>query len=133
MVRRCHDPKFIRGRNHRDRGITVCCEWREDFWRFVQDVGPRPSRRHSIDRFPDNNGHYQPDNVRWATRSEQMLNTRFNLLITANGKTQPMEVWVRETGIAKSTIFNRLLRGWNDHDTVNKPARPKRASGTLHE
>lgn len=63
-------------RNYRDRGVTVCKEWIESFEAFLACVGKRPSPQHSLDRFPDNDGDYEPGNVRWATRSQQMRNTR---------------------------------------------------------
>jgi hypothetical protein len=58
------------------RGISVSPLWINDFPRFLQDVGRRPTRKHSLDRFPDNNGHYEPGNVRWATMAEQARNRR---------------------------------------------------------
>lgn len=67
-----------RGRTRRDwyeRGIRMAPEWRASFSAFLEHVGKRPSPEHSLDRI-DNDGHYEPGNVRWATRSEQMKNRR---------------------------------------------------------
>lgn len=72
---RCHNPKHSSYRNYGARGIHVCDKWRRSFEAFFADVGRRPSPELTLDR-RDNDGHYEPDNVRWATRSEQMLNTR---------------------------------------------------------
>ncbi len=57
------------------RGITVCDEWREDFNAFLAHIGRRPSPSHSLDRI-NNDGNYEPGNVRWATKREQGLNRR---------------------------------------------------------
>lgn len=58
-----------------DRGIGVCPEWQNDFQAFLKFIGPAPSPQHSLDRI-DNDCWYEPGNVRWATRSEQMKNRR---------------------------------------------------------
>src|SRR5882762_1082327 len=55
-------------------GVIVCAHWLHSFENFFADVGKRPSRKHSLDRFPDWQGDYTRDNVRWATKSQQMLN-----------------------------------------------------------
>jgi hypothetical protein len=82
MISRCKNPKNIGYKNYGGRGIRVCDRWRfgEDgksgYECFISDVGRRPSSDHSIDRYPDNDGNYEPTNVRWATRKEQRDNQR---------------------------------------------------------
>ena len=56
------------------RGITVCERW-QTFENFLKDVGSAPSEKHSIDRI-NSDGNYEPGNVRWATNSEQIRNSR---------------------------------------------------------
>lgn len=75
MKARCTKPNDKSFANYGGRGIRVCDAWQESFAAFFADVGARPSRKHSIDRV-DNDGNYEPGNVRWATRSEQNANQR---------------------------------------------------------
>lgn len=76
MRQRCNNPRCEPYPRYGGRGIRVAPEW-DDFEQFVKDVGPRPSFRHSLDRI-DNNGHYEPGNVRWATKWVQNRNRVFD-------------------------------------------------------
>lgn len=75
MIRRCHSSGWKRYADYGGRGIRVCDRWRSSFVAFYESIGPRPSALHSLDRI-DNDGHYEPSNVRWATRAQQMRNRR---------------------------------------------------------
>ena len=75
MRERCNNPKHPQFKDWGGRGITVCPEWMDSFEAFYADVGPRPGHRLSLDRI-DNDGDYEPGNVRWATHSQQMKNRR---------------------------------------------------------
>jgi hypothetical protein len=76
MKGRCLDPNDKRYKDYGGRGIKVCKRWLHSFENFLKDMGSRPSPELSIDRYPDNNGNYEPSNCRWATRSQQMRNRR---------------------------------------------------------
>ena len=76
MIQRCHIPTHKSYHYYGGRGITVCERWRLSYDDFLNDVGRRPSPEHSLDRYPNNNGNYEPGNVRWATSSEQVKNRR---------------------------------------------------------
>lgn len=105
------------------RGITICKRWLNSFEAFLADMGERPSPEHSIDRFPDKDGNYEPGNCRWATASEQQNNTSKNRIIEYQGQKRTMAEWSHLTGIAVSTLFNRLNRGWPDEAVIGRPLR----------
>jgi hypothetical protein len=78
IKQRCDNPAIRSFRWYGARGITVCARWRDSFANFLADMGPRPSPKHSIDRI-NNNGNYEPNNCRWATKQEQTANMRFRI------------------------------------------------------
>lgn len=75
MVSRCEHESNASWALYGGRGITVCERWRGDFVNFLEDMGERPSKDHSIDRI-DPDGHYEPGNCRWLTREEQNARRR---------------------------------------------------------
>lgn len=77
MRERCSNPNHRAYSYYGGRGVRVCPEWDDPvngFAAFLAHIGRKPSPEHSIDRYPNYNGNYEPGNVRWATRSEQILN-----------------------------------------------------------
>jgi hypothetical protein len=75
MIARCTNPKHTSYKNYGGRGITVCKRWLRSFSAFIEDMGPKPTPQHTIDR-KNNDGNYTKRNCRWATRSQQNLNRR---------------------------------------------------------
>lgn len=76
MIQRCTNPKNAQYKWYGARGISVCERWLK-FDNFLSDIGNRPSPELEIDRI-DNDGNYEPGNVKWSTRKEQMNNMRRN-------------------------------------------------------
>jgi hypothetical protein len=74
MRHRCSNSNSTNYHLYGARGIRVCDRW-DDFALFLQDMGPKPSKKHSIDRI-DNDGNYCPENCRWATAKQQSHNSR---------------------------------------------------------
>lgn len=105
---RCLNPNHKSWHNYGGRGIKICKRWRHSFKNFLDDMGPKPSARHTIDRYPDKNGHYEPNNCRWATHKEQARNRRDNVLLTFKGQTKCLQEWSEELGIGLGTLCHRL-------------------------
>jgi hypothetical protein len=76
MKQRCLNPKNTSYSYYGGRGIDICERWLK-FENFIEDMGPKPSPSHSIDRI-DSNGNYESSNCRWATKLEQSLNRGIN-------------------------------------------------------
>ncbi len=87
MLTRCYRQKGEHWRWYGERGIKVCDRWRRSFENFLADVGHKPSPKHSLDRI-DNDGNYEPGNVRWATPKQQANNRRERGTASAKQRTQ---------------------------------------------
>lgn len=107
MKDRCYLKTHKAFHNYGGRGITVCERWMYSFNNFLEDMGPRPSDKHSLDRI-DVNGNYDPTNCRWADFDVQSNNKRTSRYLTFNGKTQTCSQWAREIGIGTDTLHRRL-------------------------
>lgn len=131
MRKRCYDPSTIGFKNYGGRGIRVCPRWTEarGFENFLSDVGPRPTPGHSLDR-KRNDGNYDPDNCRWATKIEQSNNTRTNRLVMFRGKEVSLMEAVRMVGTAQyGAVRARIGRGWPVPVAIETP--PLRPGGRL--
>lgn len=114
---RCGNPRVPAYPDYGGRGIVVCERWVNDFNAFASDVGPRPSKSHSIDRI-DVNGNYEPGNVRWATETEQARNKRSARTLTIDGVTRTMGEWSEVAGISVKIIWQRDQYGWTPRECV---------------
>lgn len=123
IVERCTNPKNRAYHDYGGRGINIHNEWRQDvhvFHDYVSRLPDYDTKGYSIDRI-DNNGNYEPGNVRWATRIEQNRNTRTNRLLTYNGKTQCLAAWADEIQLTQRLLRSRLSRGWSDERALSTP------------
>lgn len=120
MRQRCNNPENEAYGLYGGRGIRICSEWNV-FERFYQDMGPRPSLAHSLDRFPDPNGNYELANCRWATPMQQAANLRTARIIEFRNQRYCIAEWSRRSGLGWSTIANRLARGLTPEDALTLP------------
>ena len=120
MKQRCFDKNTDDFKHYGARGITVCERWMM-FENFYADMGPRPKGM-TVER-ADNAIGYEPGNCRWATREDQMRNTRANRMITHNGETLCEADWSLRTGISAALIQYRLEHGWSVEKTLTTTPR----------
>lgn len=115
LMQRCYNENHPAYKNYGGRGITVCDRWHK-YENFLADVGLSPSNLHSVDRFPNNDGNYEPTNFRWATIEQQNNNKRSVKLI--NGKSA--QQWSIEIGGNRGLVGKRLKNGWSEEDAISK-------------
>lgn len=121
MKSRCYRPSYRNFSDYGGRGIGVCDSWRDSFENFFSDMGQRPSPRHSLDRYPDKNGNYEPGNCRWATWHQQATNTRRNRDFTFNDETLTVGAWAVRYGVDRGVLRHRLQSGWDFESAVTTP------------
>lgn len=112
MKQRCYDKNFKDYNLYGGRGIKVCDIWLYSFENFLEDVGLKPTTLHSLDRYPNKDGNYEPGNVRWATIKEQANNKRNNIILEYKGESKTLSEWADKLGVTYSTLENRYRRGW---------------------
>lgn len=88
--------------------IKICERWGNSFEFFLLDMGPKPTTSHSLDRYPNRNGNYEPGNCRWATTIEQQNNKDGLRYITYSGISKTLSSWAYLFGITPSTLSEHL-------------------------
>lgn len=131
MRNRCSNKKEKCYKNYGGRGIMVCDRWQK-FENFIEDMGPRPSERHTIER-RDNDAGYCKENCSWELPEVQQNNKRNTIRIEWNGKVKPITQWAHEIGVLPATLYKRIvLSNWplerafvkenNNHLPIRKTA-----------
>lgn len=110
---RCRNPNHVSWKYYGKLGVKICDEWADDFEAFLSHVGRRPSHKHSLDRYPNKNGNYEPGNVRWATDIEQGRNRRNSLTVYVRGETLSLKEAALKYDASYVDLANRLCRGWS--------------------
>lgn len=113
MKKRCYNPKCNGYDNYGGRGITVCKRWlipKLGFWNFLQDMGPRTSKNHSLDRIKTNRN-YTPKNCKWSSKEEQGRNKRTNVVFFHNGENVCLVELALRYGLDPRVLQGRLRSG----------------------
>jgi hypothetical protein len=130
MWQRCTNPRDRHFILYGGRGITVDQCW-ENFNKFMVDMKPRPSDKHSIDRKNNNLG-YSKDNCHWVIQSVQIRNTRRNIILTHNGITQCLKDWAIMLGISPATFRYRLNHEWPEEQLFSVDRFTKKRKSTIN-
>lgn len=106
MKQRCYNVNNTHYKYYGGRGVTVCDRWlgEDGFINFINDIGEKPFRSASVDRYPNKNGNYEPTNVRWASKKQQVDNRSNNVCIEYNGQIMTRTDWARKLGITQSAL-----------------------------
>lgn len=129
MKSRCYSPNNPSFEWYGAKGIKVDERWVNSFSTFYADVGPRPSKAHSLDRI-DSSKDYGPENCRWADSIQQARNRSNNKPLTINGVTKLECEWIEKFGIKKNVFYKRMYRGWSPERALSEPSQysPKNAN-----
>ncbi len=120
MKERCHNSDLPGYENYGGRGITIDPRWDKSFEEFLKDMGPKPSPDHSIER-DNTNGNYEPDNCRWATRTEQNRNRRNTVTFEHEGRQVTIGELSDLTGKSYRLLYKRLvLLGWSVTEAIRR-------------
>ncbi len=119
MNRRCFNKNYKKFIDYGARGIIVCERWRgaNGFMNFITDMGKRPSQKHSMDRWPNNDGNYEPGNCRWATMDEQNRNKRDNHWMEFEGKKMVLLDWAKHLNVDRYFLY-KLLKKHSIGETI---------------
>jgi hypothetical protein len=128
MKARCLNSNHKCFHRYGGRGITVYSEWIDSFEKFISYIGLRPSNKYSLDRI-NNDGNYEPGNVRWATKKEQSNNRSDCIYLTYNDNKLTLQEWSSITGISSRGLKKRLDRGMSIYDVLNTPSKKNKNTG----
>jgi hypothetical protein len=122
MKTRCCNTDIKSAPRYSGRGIKICDRWLDSFENFYEDMGKKPSPKHSLDRI-NNDGDYEPSNCRWATWEEQANNNSNNVKFVIDGETITRANLCKKYGINYSAFRHRIEAGWTLERIISTPIR----------
>jgi hypothetical protein len=108
IKQRCLNPKNNHFHDYGGRGIKICDKWKNSFAAFDADIGIPPSPEHTLDRI-DNNGNYEPGNVRWVTGLDQIRNRRVSVYIEMDGR-KHLKQTCDDLGVDYFRAYDMIIR-----------------------
>lgn len=119
MIDRCDNINSSYYYNYGGRGISVCPQW-YDINQFIKDLPGGYYDGLEMDRI-NNDGNYEPGNIRWATKKVNNNNRSTCKEITHRGVTQNITKWSEQTGLPVKVISARILAEWDADAALTKP------------
>lgn len=123
MIGRVNLPKSVlrkkENKVYADKKLDMYEPWRS-FEVFYNDMGPKPTLQHSLDRI-DNSKGYFPDNCRWASPTEQIRNRSCSRTITYKGETKTWMEWAKILNTNYRAVRGRVRKGWSDEKIIETP------------
>jgi|ERR1700756_1388232 len=126
MKARCTNPRNKDWARYGGRGIRVCDEWLNNYpafrdWALAHGYADNLQ----LDRYPDNDGNYEPTNCRWTTNLENSNNKHNIRFVSAFGEKKSLTQWTRDPrcSITRAAIAYRLAAGWTPEEAICAPAR----------
>lgn len=105
-------------KQRRHDGAVIHPEF-EKFPSFIIQMGPRPSKDHTLDRLNNDDPEYGPGKCEWRNKSEQNANKLNSIHLTdENGISRPLIVVAKETSQKPNTMRKRRLNGWTDVEVI---------------
>lgn len=118
IKQRCLNPNCKAYPNYGGRGITICDSWKDNFENFYNYVSALPhfgEVGYTLDRI-DNDGNYEPDNVKWSTKTEQARNKSNNVIVEYDGELMTLGAAAEKSGLNYKLLHNRYRHGKRGND-----------------
>jgi hypothetical protein len=126
MLSRCRNKNHKQFSDYGGRGISVCERWHV-FANFKTDMGERPEGG-TLER-ESNDGDYEPNNCRWATRKEQNSNRRNCIYVDCDGERTTLKEYCRRKNIKYRPTCKRIRDyGWTISDALSVPIGRRRTA-----